>query len=356
MRIELRQKACAGERLSPEEALEIYQTSPLWELGAVADAVRQLRKPGRIVTYIIDRNINYTNVCDVYCKFCAFYRTAKDADAYVLSHEEIDRKIAETVAAGGTQILMQGGHHPALGLEFYLEMLAHIRARWPAVNIHAFSPPEIVHFSRVFGMPVEEVMRRFRDAGWGSLPGGGAEILVDLVRKRIAPRKCTSAEWLEVMETAHGMGISSSATMMFGHVETVAERIEHLRRLRELQDRTGGFTAFICWTYQAENTRLRARPQGAYEYLRTQALARLFLDNFPNIQSSWVTQGDKIGQLGLKFGANDLGSLMLEENVVSSAGTTHCMTLEKMRRLIADLGYEPRQRDNWYRMVPGESL
>ena len=351
MRDELQDRALAGERLTVEEAFEIYRTAELWELGALADAARQRRKPGRIVTYIVDRNINYTNVCDVYCKFCAFYRTARDSDAYVLSLEQIDAKIAETVALGGTQILMQGGHHPDLGIDFYLAMLSHIRERWPGINIHAFSPPEIVHFSRVFGMPIEEVMTRFREAGWGSLPGGGAEILVDEVRRRIAPRKCTSDEWLRVMESAHRLGISSSATMMFGHVETVEHRIEHMRRLRELQDRTGGFTAFIAWTFQAENTRLRARPQGACEYLRTQALARLFLDNFPNIQASWVTQGEKIGQLGLKFGASDLGSLMIEENVVASAGTTHRMTLERMRRLITDIGYEPRQRDNWYNLI-----
>jgi cyclic dehypoxanthinyl futalosine synthase len=287
----------------------------------------------------------------VYCKFCAFYRTETDAESYVLSREEIAKKIEELVAVGGTQILLQGGHHPKLGIEFYLDLLGFIKGRFPQINVHGFSPPEFNHFAEVFAMPLEEVIRRFREAGLGSIPGGGAEILVDRVRDRIAPLKCKTDDWLRVMQCAHEQGLRSSATMMFGHVETVEDRIEHLQRLRDLQDKTGGFTAFICWTFQTEHTKLRAEPVGSHEYLRMQSLARIFLDNFDNVQASWVTQGPKIGQLALKFGANDFGSLMMEENVVSSAGTTFRVTVEEMRRLITEMGYEPRQRDNWYRLL-----
>jgi cyclic dehypoxanthinyl futalosine synthase len=304
-----------------------------------------------VVTYIVDRNINYTNVCDVYCKFCAFYRTETDPDQYVLSQEQIDRKIDELVAVGGNQILLQGGHHPKLGLEWYLDLLRHLRAKYPQVNIHGFSPPEFNHFAEVFGMPLEKVIEKFKEAGLGSIPGGGAEILVDRVRQRIAPRKCDSDAWLKVMEIGHGMGLRSSATMMFGHVETVEDRIEHLERLRHLQDRTGGFTAFICWTFQPEHTVLKAEKAGSHEYLRMQALARIYLDNIPNVQSSWVTQGPAMGQVALKFGANDFGSLMMEENVVSSAGTSFRLSLEEMRRLIREAGYEPRQRNNSYQLL-----
>ncbi len=354
----LQDKVLDGARLSADEAARLYRECPLSEVGALAHERRRLKKApaydGRgneIVTYIIDRNINYTNICNVYCKFCAFYRTEKDADAYVLSLEEIGKKIEETVALGGTQILMQGGHHPKLGLDFYLGLLRFIKERFPQVNIHAFSPPEIQHFSGIFKMTVREVLARFKETGLGSLPGGGGEILVDGVRDRIAPLKCKSDAWLEVMRAAHEIGLRSSATMMFGHVETVEDRVEHLQRLRDLQDETGGFTAFIGWTFQSENTKLKAEPVGSHEYLRTQALARIFLDNFDNVQSSWVTQGPKIGQVALQYGANDLGSIMIEENVVSSAGTTFRMTVSEMRRLIRELGYEPRQRDNWYRLL-----
>jgi cyclic dehypoxanthinyl futalosine synthase len=343
-------KVLDGERILPEEARRLYEL-PLVELGALADARRQMAKPDNIVTYIIDRNINYTNVCDVYCKFCAFMRTEKDDDAYVLSLDEIDRKIEETVALGGTQILMQGGHHPKLGIDFYIELLAHIKKKFPQINIHAFSPPEFNHFEKVFNMPLEEILEKFIAAGLGSIPGGGGEILVDRVRNRISPLKCNSENWLRVMEVAHKMGLNSSATMMFGHVETVEDRIEHLRKLRELQDKTGGFTAFICWTFQAEHTRLRAEPVGAHEYLRMQALSRIFLDNFKNVQSSWVTQGPQIGQVALKFGANDFGSIMIEENVVSQAGATYRLDEKTMRRLITEMGYEPHQRDNWYNLL-----
>jgi len=351
------EKVISGERISREDARELYRL-PLIELGELADRRRNLAKResfgGRgneIVTYIIDRNINYTNVCNVYCKFCAFYRTEKDEDHYVLSTEQLDQKLDELTAIGGIQILLQGGHHPKLGIDFYLSMLSHIREKYPHINIHAFSPPEFNHFSEVFKMPLREVISRFKDAGLGSIPGGGGEILVDAVRNRIAPLKCDSDHWLKVMEIAHELGLNSSATMMFGHVETVEDRIEHLQRLRDQQDATGGFTAFICWTFQPEHTKLRATPVGSAEYLRMQALSRIFLDNFENVQSSWVTQGPKIGQVALKYGANDFGSVMMEENVVSAAGTSFRIAKDEIERLIRDAGYEPRRRNNWYRAV-----
>jgi cyclic dehypoxanthinyl futalosine synthase len=354
---ELMQKVWDGGRINQAEALRLHRL-PLEELGALADRRRQIAKndayQGRgneIVTYIVDRNINYTNVCNVYCKFCAFYRTEKDDDSYVITFDEIDRKIEETVALGGTQILMQGGHHPRLTKQWYLDLLAHIKAKFPQVNIHGFSPSEFIHFREVFNEPLERIIGDFKAAGLGSIPGGGGEILVDRVRQRISPLKAMSDDWLLVMDVAHRLGLNSSATMMFGHVETIEDRIEHLERVRAQQDKSKGFTAFICWTFQAEHTKLRAPPVGAHEYLRAQALGRIYLDNFPNIQSSWVTQGQEIGQVALKFGANDLGSIMIEENVVSQAGTTFRMGVADMQRLIRDLGYEPRQRDNWYRLV-----
>ena len=288
---ELLQKVWDGQRIDAGEALRLYR-QPLEELGALADRRRQLARrdayDGRgndIVTYIVDRNVNYTNVCNVYCKFCAFYRTEKDSDAYVITHEEMDRKIEETVALGGTQILMQGGHHPKLSKQWYLDLLAHIKAKFPQVNIHGFSPSEFIAFQEFFQEPVEQILRDFVRAGLGSIPGGGGEILVDRVRQRIAPLKAMSDEWLGVMDTAHRLGLASTATMMFGHVETVADRVEHLERVRAQQDKSKGFTAFIAWTFQAEHTRLKAPTVGAHEYLRTQALARIYLDNIPNIQS-----------------------------------------------------------------------
>jgi len=353
----LLEKVWAGGRIDPAEARRLYGL-PLEELGALADRRRQLAQAkthqGRgndIVTYIVDRNVNYTNVCNVYCKFCAFYRTEKDADAYVISLEEMDRKIEETIALGGTQILMQGGHHPKLSLQWYLDLLSHIKTKFPQVNIHGFSPSEFIHFRDVFDKPVEEIMAQFVQAGLGSIPGGGGEILVDRVRRRISPLKAMSDDWLGVMDTAHRLGLATTATMMFGHVETLEDRIEHLERVRAQQDKSKGFTAFIAWTFQAEHTRLKAPAAGAHDYLRTQAVNRIYLDNIPNIQSSWVTQGPEIGQVGLKFGANDLGSIMIEENVVSQAGTTYRMGVADMQRLIRDAGYEPHQRDNWYRLL-----
>ncbi|HUR46182.1 MAG TPA: cyclic dehypoxanthinyl futalosine synthase, partial [Candidatus Saccharimonadales bacterium] len=368
----LLQKVWDGHRIGQAEACRLY-TLPLEQLGALADRRRELAKrdayDGRgneIVTYIVDRNVNYTNVCNVYCKFCAFYRVEKDDDAYVITHEEMDKKIEETVALGGTQILMQGGHHPKLSKQWYLDLLSHIKSKFPQVNVHGFSPSEFIHFQEVFNEPVEQIIRDFVKAGLGSIPGGGGEILVDGVRKRIAPLKAMSNEWLGVMDAAHRLGLASTATMMFGHVETVAERIEHLERVRAQQDKslagqaehinaqaplTRGFTAFIAWTFQAEHTKLKAPTVGAHEYLRMQALSRIYLDNIPNIQSSWVTQGQEIGQIALKYGANDLGSIMIEENVVSQAGTTFRMGVADMQRLIRDLGLEPHQRDNWYRLL-----
>jgi cyclic dehypoxanthinyl futalosine synthase len=366
---ELLQKVWDGQRISQGEALRLYHL-PLEELGALADRRRQLAKAkaydGRgneIVTYNVDRNVNYTNVCNVYCKFCAFYRVEKDDDSYVITLPELDKKIEETIALGGNQMLMQGGHHPKLTKQWYLDLLSHVKNKFPAFNIHGFSPSEFVHFRDVFNEPLEKIISDFKKAGLGSIPGGGGEILVDRVRQRIAPLKAMSNDWLEVMDVAHRLGLYSSATMMFGHVETIEDRIEHLERLRAQQEislkrktesgnpQMGNFTAFIAWTFQAEHTKLKAPTVGAHEYLRMQALARIYLDNFANIQSSWVTQGLEIGQIALKYGANDLGSIMIEENVVSQAGTTFRMTVPDMHRLINDLGYEPHQRDNWYRLV-----
>ena len=358
---DLCQKVWNGERISEAEAVELYHL-PLQQLGALADRRRRLAKADAydgqgndIVTYIVDRNINYTNVCNVYCKFCAFWRSEKQADAYVITHDEIDKKIEETVALGGTQILMQGGHHPKLDKQWYLDLLSHIRDTFPQINIHAFSPSEFIHFRDVFDEPLETLIKDFRDAGLGSIPGGGGEILVDEVRKRIAPLKAMSDDWLEVMEIAHQLDMATTATMMFGHVESIEDRVEHLDRVRRQQDETGGFTAFIAWTFQAENTKLKAPTVGANEYLRMQALSRIYLDNVPNIQSSWVTQGLEIGQVALKYGANDLGSIMIEENVVSEAGTTFRMGVADMQRLIEGIGYTARQRDNWYRLVDGQA-
>ena len=366
---ELLQKVWDGKRIDRAEAKRLFAL-PLEELGALADRRRQLAKAkvyaGRgneIVTYNIDRNVNYTNVCNVYCKFCAFYRTEKDDDSYVITLPEIDQKIEETIALGGSQMLMQGGHHPKLTKQWHLDLLAHVKNKYPNFNIHGFSPSEFIHFRDVFNEPLEKIIGDFKAAGLGSIPGGGGEILVDSVRQRVAPLKAMSKDWLEVMDVAHRLGLYSSATMMFGHVETIDDRIEHLDRLRVQQEislkrkaesgneKMAHFTAFICWTFQAEHTKLRAPTVGAHEYLKTQALGRIYLDNFENIQSSWVTQGLEIGQIALKYGANDLGSIMIEENVVSQAGTTFQMTVPDMHRLIKELGYEPHQRDNWYRLV-----
>jgi cyclic dehypoxanthinyl futalosine synthase len=347
-----------GERLADDEALVLLEHGDLPSLAAAAHAVRCRKTDERIATYVVDRNINYTNVCVSGCRFCAFYRRpgdpgrgAGDPGAYVLSLDELDRKIEEAVALGGTQILMQGGLHPELRLEFFEEMLRHIKERFP-VHVHSFSPPEIVHFARLNGLSIEAVLRRLREAGLDSLPGGGAEILVERVRESVSPHKCTAAEWLDVMRTAHGLGMPTTATMMFGHVETLAERVEHLARVRTLQDEAHGFTAFIPWTYQPANTALGGRAVGGHDYLRTLAVSRLYLDNFDNVQASWVTQGAKIASVALGFGANDLGGTMIEENVVAAAGVSYSMSIAEIRALIEDAGFEPRQRTTLYELVP----
>ncbi|MCG3198750.1 MAG: Cyclic dehypoxanthine futalosine synthase [bacterium] len=335
-------------RLSVEEALDLYERADLFELGERAHAARMERSNPNVVTYIVDRNVNYTNICITPCKFCAFYRTPGHSEGYVLADQEIDRKIDELAEIGGVQVLLQGGLHPELPFAYYVNMIARLKAKYPQINIHAWSPPEIVHFVALSGLSLEGVLRELWDAGQRSIPGGGAEILVDRVRRRLAPTKCSAQEWLDVMETAHTIGYTSSATMMFGHIETLAERIEHLERLRRVQDRTGGFTAFICWPIQSDNTPLRGMHVGPYEYLRTQALGRIYLDNFNHIQSSWVTMGEKIGQLALRFGADDMGGTMMEENVVSAAKCTHRTNEARLRRLAREAGFQPRRRSTFY--------
>ncbi|MFN4261050.1 MAG: cyclic dehypoxanthinyl futalosine synthase [Gemmataceae bacterium] len=350
-------KAVAGQRLSSDEGLILFECRDLMALGRAADAVCRRLHPEPYRTYNIDRNINYTNICAAVCDFCAFYRKSTDADAYVLPREVLYQKIEETIALGGDQVLMQGGMHPTLKLEWYEDLLRDLKQRYPHVNLHAFSPPEIWHFHKINKLPLREVLQRLKDAGLGSLPGGGGEILVDRVRKAMTVNKCLTDEWLEVHRVWHQLGGRSTCTMMFGHIETNAERIEHLERLRQLQDETGGFTAFICWTFQPEHTDMADVPaRGAYEYLKTQAIARLYLDNIPNIQSSWVTQGPKIGQLGLLFGANDMGSLMIEENVVAQAGTVYYLSLEQIKDAIREAGYVPRQRNVFYQYIDADPL
>jgi len=347
---ELLDKAVSGERLTPAEGLRLTQCNDLAMLGAAANAVTRRLHPEPYRTYNIDRNINYTNVCTAVCDFCAFYRGPKSDEGYVLERSELLKKIEETVALGGDQILLQGGLHPKYKLDWYEEMLSDIKSSFPQLNVHGFSPPEIYHFTKLNNCSLEEVLSRLKAAGLGSLPGGGAEILVDRVRSEITRGKVMTDDWLNVMRVWHHGG-RSSATMMFGHVETLEERIEHLERLRKLQDETGGFTAFICWTFQPDNTEMSdTAPVGSFEYLKMQAIARLYLDNISNIQSSWVTQGLKVGQLSLVYGANDMGSLMIEENVVAEAGTVHYLTLDQMRAAISDLGFTPRQRNVHYEL------
>lgn len=352
---EILNKSIAGERITADEGLMLLQSHDLAAIGSAADQVARRLHPENVRTYNIDRNINYTNVCTAVCHFCAFYRGPKSDEGYVLSTEQVLEKIGETVELGGNQILMQGGLHPKFKLEWYEALLRSIKSEFPEVNIHAFSPPEFHHFTKVNNLSIEEVLRRLKEAGLGSIPGGGAEILVDRVRSELTRGKVMTDDWLNVMRVWHKMGGKSTATMMFGHVETLEERIEHLERLRQLQDETGGFTAFICWTFQPDNTDLSDVPaSGSFEYLKTQAIARLYLDNFPNIQSSWVTQGLKIGQLAMLFGANDMGSLMIEENVVAEAGTVHYLSLDQIRESIEELGFEARQRDVFYDLVDSE--
>ncbi|MGQ9574783.1 MAG: cyclic dehypoxanthinyl futalosine synthase [Thermoguttaceae bacterium] len=350
----LLEKAVRGGRLSPEQGLRLLESRELAALGWAAEAVTRRLHPEPYRTYNIDRNINYTNICVSRCRFCAFSRSADDPDAYVIQRDDLYRKINETVALGGDQILLQGGLHPGLPVSWYEELLRDIRRQFPMVNIHGFSPPEIDHLSRISELSIDEVLGRLQEAGLGSLPGGGAEILVDRVRQAVSPSKVSADGWLDICRRWHRRGGRGSATMMFGHVETLAERIEHLDRLRRLQDETGGFTAFICWSFQPGHTGLADLPKaGAFEYLKTLAVSRLYLDNFINVQASWVTQGLKIGQLALRFGANDLGSLMIEENVVAAAGTRFHTTHHEIRQAIAEAGYVPRRRNVFYQLVDG---
>ena len=332
-------------RLTPADALERLRSDDLPSLGSEADAVTERLHPGKIRTYNVERNINYTNVCVSRCKFCAFCRKEEEPDAYVLDEATLLSKIEETVQLGGRQILFQGGLHPSLPFEWYENLLKTIKRHYPEVNIHGFGPTEIVYFSDRFGLPEQAVLERLREAGLGSLPGGGAEILVDRVRHIVSPKKASTERWLKVCRIWHRLGGRGSATMMFGHMETTEERVSHLHRIRELQDETGGFTAFIPWTFQPGNTELANLPKvSSLEYLRFLAVSRIFLDNIPTIQASWVTQGLPIGTLGLSFGADDLGSIMIEENVVAAAGTRFRATEEMFCEAIRSAGYEPRRR------------
>lgn len=347
---ELREKILDGGRISEEEGARLFRQGSLFDLGMLADEIRKRKHPQPIVTYVIDRNINYTDICISACKFCAFYKAPEDANGSVLSMEELGKKIEETQRLGGNQILLQGGLHPDLSLEFYEDMLRFMKGY--GVHVHGFSPPEIMHFAAVSGESMPEVLIRLQRAGLDSIPGGGAEILTDRVRQESAPRKCSADEWLAVMEEAHGQGMRTTATMMFGHVESIEERLEHLRRLRDLQDRTHGFTAFISWPFQPDNTVYdgMAKTTG-HEYLKMLALSRIFLDNFDNIQASWVTQGPKIAQVSLFFGANDFGSTMIEENVVAAAGVSFRLSEEEIRKLVRGVGMTPRQRRMDYTLV-----
>jgi len=346
--------ATGARRISEEEALLLLGNAPLPELSVAATRARWRHNPARRVTYIVDRNVNYTNICLADCDFCAFYRKVQDPEGYVLSFEELGRKIAETQALGGNQILLQGGMHPRLKLEWYEDMLRFIKREY-GIHVHAFSAPEIHAFSRINRIGYGEVLGRLREAGLDSIPGGGAEILVDRVRDEIGRGKVDTEGWLEVHRTWHRMGGRSTATMMFGHSETLAERVETWRRYRDLQDETGGFTAFIGWTFQPENTRLGARgvrEVGSWDYLRTTAVGRLYLDNIQHVQASWVTQGGRIGQVSLFYGCDDMGSIMIEENVVRAAGAEFRMTEPALRELVSEAGFEPRRRNFFYDLLP----
>ena len=351
---EILDNALDGERISDEDALALLESRDLVAVGRASDELRNRKIDRRRVTFVIDRNLNYTNVCYTDCDFCAFYRRPGDRrEGYLLPKPVIFKKIEETLALGGTALLMQGGHHPDLGVDYYEDLFSSIKARYP-IHLHALSPSEIQHAARRSKLTIPQTLPRLRDAGLDSLPGGGAEILVDRVRDVIAPKKTRTADWLHVMREAHRLGMSTTATMMYGHVETLAERVEHMRRIRELQDETRGFRAFISWTFQPQGTRLAAKVSHyptSFEYLLTQAVSRIYLDNVDHIQSSWVTQGMKVGQVALEFGADDLGSVMIEENVVSAAGTTHRASTEDFVRTIKALGKIPVQRDTLYREV-----
>jgi cyclic dehypoxanthinyl futalosine synthase len=341
-----------GERLTGDEALALYRDAPTALLGELADLVRGRKHPDRLVTYIIDRNVNYTNVCVAKCNFCAFYRPVGSAEGYVLGFDELFHKIDETIAVGGVQLLLQGGHNPDLPLRWYEDLFRAVKERYPSFKLHALSPPEVIHLSRLSQLPVPQVIDRLVAAGLDSIPGGGAEILVDRVRRLLhCYGKATADEWLDVMRHAHGKGLRTTATMMYGTVETDEERLEHLFRLRALQDETGGFTAFITWSYQPLHTELAGSEATGIDYLRTLAIARIVLDNFDNLQASWVTQGGKVGQLSLAFGANDMGSVMIEENVVRAAGASYCMDEVEIVRNIEDAGFVAKRRNMHYEIL-----
>ena len=345
-------KVIDNERLTRDDAIELYRHAPTHQLGRLADIVRAQKHPGGIVTYIIDRNVNYTNVCVARCNFCAFYREVGAADGYVLGFDEIFAKIDETIDRGGVQVLLQGGHNPDLPLTWYEDLFRSVKHRYPDFKLHALSPPEVIHLSRLSQLPVGAVLERLIAAGLDSVPGGGAEILVDRVRRQLnCYSKATASEWLDVMRSAHQHGLRTTATMMYGSVERPDERVEHLLRLRALQDETGGFTAFITWSYQPANTELGGLEATGIDYLRTLALARVVLDNFDNLQASWVTQGGKVGQLSLAFGANDMGSIMIEENVVRAAGAAYCMDEVEIARNVEDAGFVPKRRNMHYEIL-----
>ena len=345
-------KVEAGERLDGAEALDLYRDAPTSLLGRLANVVRERKHPDGIVTYIIDRNVNYTNVCVAKCRFCAFYRPVGSPEGYVLGFDELYRKIDETIAVGGVQLLLQGGHNPDLPLAWYEDLFRGIKQQYPTFKLHALSPPEVIHLSRLSQLTVPEVIERLVAAGLDSVPGGGAEILVDRVRRLLhCDGKATADEWIDVMRHAHTAGLRTTATMMYGTVETDEERIEHLLRLRALQDETGGFTAFIAWSFQPEHTELRGPEATGVDYLRTLSIARIVLDNFDNLQASWVTQGGKVGQLSLAYGANDMGSVMIEENVVRAAGASYCMDEVEIVRNVEDAGFVPKRRNMHYEIL-----
>ncbi len=348
---DIQDKILDGGRLSAEEGLRLFEHPDLLDLGLLANHVRKSLHPDNTVSYIIDRNINYTNFCVAKCDFCAFYADLGSEDGYILNKDIIAEKIQETYDLGGTQILMQGGLHPKLKIEYFEDLFQFIRDKFPTIRIHALSPAEISYIAKISHLSLEDTLIRLRASGLASIPGGGAEILVDEVRKNLNAYKTKSTEWLHVMKTAHKMGMKTTATMMFGHIETNAHRIEHLLKIRELQDHTKGFTAFIPWTFQPDNTKLGGEKTTAYDYLKTLAISRLMLDNVPNVQVSWVTMGAKIAQIALQFGGNDFGSLMIEENVVAAAGVHFRMSLKEMRRIIETAGYEPHQRDMEYNLI-----
>src|SRR6187401_597669 len=345
-------KVMQGGRINAAEALALYRDGPTHLLGSLADGIRARKHPDRIVTYIIDRNVNYTNVCVARCNFCAFYRVVGSSEGYVLGFEEIFQKIDETISVGGNQLLLQGGHNPDLPIQWYEDLFRAVKARYPPFKLHALSPPEVLHISRLNQIPAQTVIERLVAAGLDSIPGGGAEILVDRVRKLLnCYSKATSNEWIDIMRQAHHAGLRTTATMMYGTVETQEERIEHMMRLRDLQDETGGFTAFITWSYQPEHTEHGGFEETGVDYLRTLALARIVLDNFDNLQASWVTQGGKVGQLSLAYGANDMGSVMIEENVVRAAGASYCLDEVEIVANIEDAGFVPKRRNMHYELL-----